>query len=193
MKTTMIDRYIAEIGKRLALRNRADIQKEIRSTLEDMLEDRARHPDRTGEENLVVDLLREFGKPEDVAASYQTERYLVGPQLYPFFSLVVTIVLPILATVLMIIMSIGLFSSIVSLKSLHTKISEDDARLLSEWQKRVRQLTGNKLTLGEVAGLIGRIVEERYKALPEGFSKGDFKSLVDALIGIASEEASGRG
>jgi len=111
MSTNLIDRYIAEVGKHLALRNRADIQKEIRSTLEDMLEDRAKQAGREPDEAMLVDLLKEFGKPEDVAASYLPERCLVGPTLYPIFSLVAWVALPTLAAVLLITLGIGIFSA----------------------------------------------------------------------------------
>jgi uncharacterized protein (UPF0216 family) len=36
----LIDKYIAEVGKHLPRRNRSDIEAEIRSTLEDMLDER---------------------------------------------------------------------------------------------------------------------------------------------------------
>lgn len=37
----LIDIYVTEVGRRLPAKNRADIEKEIRSMIEDMLEDRA--------------------------------------------------------------------------------------------------------------------------------------------------------
>ncbi|KAF0106356.1 MAG: hypothetical protein FD146_2622 [Anaerolineaceae bacterium] len=108
MKTNLIDRYIAEIGKHLPAKNRADIQKEIRSTLEDMLEERSRKAGREADEEMIVALLEEFGKPEKVAASYAPERQLIGPQLYPIYLLILKIVLPIVATVLLVTSAFGL-------------------------------------------------------------------------------------
>jgi ABC-type multidrug transport system fused ATPase/permease subunit len=104
----LIERYIAEIGKHLPTRNRADIQKEIRSTLEDMLEDRSRKAGRTADEIMVVDLLKEFGKPDKVAATYLPEQTLISAKLYPMYLLVLRIVLPIVATVLLVTSAIGL-------------------------------------------------------------------------------------
>lgn len=104
----LIERYLAEIGKRLPARNRADIQKEIRSTLEDMLEERSKAAGRPADEEMIAALLREFGRPEKVAASYAPERPLIGPQLYPFYLLVLKIVLPIVASVLFILSAVGL-------------------------------------------------------------------------------------
>ncbi len=111
MNTNLINRYIAELGKRLPPRDRADIQKEIRSTLEDMLEERARAAGQAVDEEMVVSVLKEYGKPEAAAASYLPERSLVGPQMYPIFSLVAWIVLSVLGIVLLVTMSIGSFSA----------------------------------------------------------------------------------
>ena len=36
----LLDRYVSEVGKYLPRKNRADIEAEIRSTLEDMIEER---------------------------------------------------------------------------------------------------------------------------------------------------------
>ncbi|MFH1523653.1 MAG: hypothetical protein ABIF04_01700 [Chloroflexota bacterium] len=111
MNSNLINRYLAELGKHLPLKNRADIQKEIRSILEDMLEECSRKAGRLADEELVVALLKEYGKPEDVAASYLPERTLIGPQLYPIFSLVAWVALSVLGIVLLITMSIGSFST----------------------------------------------------------------------------------
>ena len=87
----LLDRYVSEVGKYLPRKNRADIEAEIRSTLEDMLEER----NQTGatDEMAVVALLKEYGEPRKVAESYIGPRYLIGPRLYPTFELVVKIVL----------------------------------------------------------------------------------------------------
>ena len=59
----LIDKYIAEVGKHLPRKNRADIEAEIRSTLEDMLDERKQAKDEA-EETMVVELLKEFGPPQ---------------------------------------------------------------------------------------------------------------------------------
>ena len=119
MSTNLIDRYIAELGKHLPVKNRADIQKEIRSTLEDMLEERSRTESagtdgkagREADETMVAELLKEYGKPDDVAVSYLPERSLIGPQMYPIFSLVAWTALSVLAIVLLITLGLGSFSA----------------------------------------------------------------------------------
>jgi len=87
----LLDRYVAEVGKYLPRKQRADIEQEIRSTLEDMLEER--NQAGVADEAAVVALLKEYGEPSKVAESYIGPRYLIGPRLYPTFELVLKIVL----------------------------------------------------------------------------------------------------
>jgi hypothetical protein len=91
----LIDKYIAEVGKHLPRKQRADIEAEIRSTLEDMLEER-KQAEGAASEAQVIELLREYGAPREVADSYVGPRYLIGPRVYPTFELVTRIVLIVL-------------------------------------------------------------------------------------------------
>lgn len=90
-KMNLIDKYVTEVGKYLPRNQRADIEKEIRSTLEDMLEERDQAG--TSDEAQVVALLKEYGEPRKVAESYIGPRYLIGPRIYPTFELIVKIVM----------------------------------------------------------------------------------------------------
>ena len=98
----LIDRYVAEVGRQLPGKMRADIESEIRSTLEDMLEDRSKKTGRPVDETLQCEVLKEYGAPDKVAASYLPPRYLIGPRIYPLFELVFRIVLA-------VIVGVGLF------------------------------------------------------------------------------------
>ena len=53
----LIDRYVTEVGKHLPRKNRVDIEAELRSTLEDMLEDRSKQTGRQADEALAAELL----------------------------------------------------------------------------------------------------------------------------------------
>ena len=89
----IIDRYVTEVGKQLPRKNRLDIETELRSTLEDMLEDRSQQTGRPADEALATELLQEYGAPRKVAATYQTHPYLIGPRMFPMYTLVLKIVL----------------------------------------------------------------------------------------------------
>ena len=105
----LIDRYVTEVGKHLPRKNRLDIEAELRSTLEDMLEDRGQQAKGPGDEALVKELLQEYGAPKEVAATYQTHQYLIGPSLFNIYTLVLKIVLAALTLGLTIATAIALF------------------------------------------------------------------------------------
>jgi hypothetical protein len=95
----LIDRYVAEVGKNLPLlKGREDIEKELRSTLEDMLEDRISTTGRMRDEAMEIELLKEYGSPQQVAATYNPQPYLIGPRLFPFFLMVLKIVITVIVS-----------------------------------------------------------------------------------------------
>jgi hypothetical protein len=99
----LIDCYVAEVGRRLSLvKGRTDIEKELRSTLEDMLEDRAKKAGRFADEAMEIELLKEYGAPDKVAATYNPHPYLIGPRMFPFFTMVLKIVLTVVTIVLLV-------------------------------------------------------------------------------------------
>jgi hypothetical protein len=106
----LIDRYIAEVGKHLPRRNRADIEAEIRSTLEDMLEER-KQAQGPVDDAAVIELLKEYGAPRKVAESYAGPRYLIGPRMYPFFEMVLKIVFAVLIVLDIVGLVLGLVQS----------------------------------------------------------------------------------
>jgi hypothetical protein len=105
-KMNLLDQYVAEVGKHLPRRNRADIEAEIRSTLEDMLEERKQ--DKAVDDALVISLLKEYGAPKQVAATYKPAQYLIGPRMYPIFEMVAGIVFIVFFSVSLLGLGIGL-------------------------------------------------------------------------------------
>lgn len=93
-----IDRYVYAVGEALPPRERGDVEAEIRSLIQDELEARGAdlgNPD----EQAVLSVLEQFGRPETLAARYAAPRALIGPALFPIFRLVTTIVLLVLVGV----------------------------------------------------------------------------------------------
>jgi hypothetical protein len=98
-----IDRYIAEVGRHLPEKDRADIEAEIRSMIEDMLEERGHNP-KSVDDKTIVDALEELGDPRLLAFKYDSpRRYLIGPGWYEVYiktlQRVLFTVLPIFAAV----------------------------------------------------------------------------------------------
>ncbi|NPV56647.1 MAG: hypothetical protein HPY76_08260 [Anaerolineae bacterium] len=92
MENELLDRYIYHVGQELPRKRRADIEAEIRSLLEETLENRAAESGQPIDDDLVAQVLREFGSPEKVAEGYREPHYLIGPVYYPLFTLVLKIV-----------------------------------------------------------------------------------------------------
>jgi hypothetical protein len=95
---TLVDRYVGEVARHLPSRQREDVSRELRSTLRDTLESRF-GPEPSEED--TVRLLKEFGPPEAMAASYRpSNRYLIGPDWFPAFIVVIRIHLLVLTAAL---------------------------------------------------------------------------------------------
>jgi hypothetical protein len=100
----LIDLYVAEVGRRLPVKSRDDIEKELKSTLEDMLEDRVEKTGHPRDEAMEIELLKEYGAPDKVADTYHSTQYLIGPRMFPMFIFVLKIV----GTVLSVMTIVGL-------------------------------------------------------------------------------------
>ena len=106
---SLIERYIHEVGRHLPAKDRSDILVELRSSLEDALESKVNQEPSEAD---VVALLKAFGTPKEVAASYYPEgQYLVGPTLYPLFRMVIVIVLAAVIGAQLLAVGIGFFFS----------------------------------------------------------------------------------
>ncbi len=88
----LFDRYVYAVVKRLPQKQRSDISRELSSLLDDMLESRG----EMGKPALAdaQALLLELGDPKQLAEKYrEPKRYLIGPDFYGNYSLVLKIVL----------------------------------------------------------------------------------------------------
>jgi hypothetical protein len=100
----LIERYIAEVGRHLPEKDRADIEAEIRSMLEDTLEERSQQTGKPVDEKLATEVLEEVGDPRLLASKYTpAKQYLIGPGWYEIYlktlQRVLWMALPIYATV----------------------------------------------------------------------------------------------
>src|SRR5512142_1884314 len=95
----LIDLYVAEVGQNLPAKGRADLEAEIRSLIEDTVEGRSQAEGRPADDAMVAQVLKEFGSPAKMAASYLPPRYLIGPRFYPAFLLVMRILLTLIGVV----------------------------------------------------------------------------------------------
>jgi hypothetical protein len=106
--TDLIERYIHQVGLYLPPGERAEIEAELRSQIQDELDDRYAGAASEGD---VVAVLAEFGSPQRMAASYNRDQYLVGPDLYPYLMLVLRHVWLIVPT---IILFLNIFGALIA-------------------------------------------------------------------------------
>jgi hypothetical protein len=105
----LFERYIYDVGRRLPKKLRPDVERELRSLLQDALEERAAEAGRPADEEMAVGVLQEFDPPQRMAASYgPRRRCLIGPALYPAYQLAVAIVLAIIGAIYAFGLIIGL-------------------------------------------------------------------------------------
>jgi hypothetical protein len=95
----LIDRYVHQVGVYVRPKERADIEAELRSQIQDQLDDR--YGDAPTQSDIAA-MLRQLGDPRTMAASYGGEQYLVGPDLYPFLLTVLRFGLPLVPAVVVI-------------------------------------------------------------------------------------------
>lgn len=88
----MIDRYVYAVTKRLPEAQRADIEKELRGLIDDMLQDRTGGA-RPKKEDIEA-VLKELGRPSALAAKYRgVEQHLIGPEYFDLYAMILKIVL----------------------------------------------------------------------------------------------------
>ncbi len=91
----LIDRYLYQVTKRLPKAQCADIEQELRGLIDDMLAAKADVPP-TKEDMIAV--LRELGHPAELAAKYSgTKNWLIGPEYFDTYLMVLKIVLAVSA------------------------------------------------------------------------------------------------
>jgi len=84
--TDLIQRYLWRVERRLPAPQAADVVAELDSLLRDQLDARSETLGRPVDEDLVCEVLKAFGSPEETAARYNASpRYLIGPAAYPVF------------------------------------------------------------------------------------------------------------
>lgn len=88
----LINRYVYDVVRRLPQKTRADIERELRQLIEDMLLDRVGEQEPTKQDLEAV--LLQLGKPSGLADKYRDEkRCLIGSAYYDAYCMVLKIVL----------------------------------------------------------------------------------------------------
>src|SRR5579871_6324329 len=94
MTMDILDRYLQAIGEYLPAAGKEDTLAELRANLLALIEDREEQLGRPLNEDELVEIIRNHGRPVVVASRYLPQQWLIGPELFPFYRLALRRSLP---------------------------------------------------------------------------------------------------
>lgn len=103
----LIDNYIYLIGKKLPLKGREDIKKELHSILLDNLEQK--YGDSPTEEE-VKSIIRDFGSPTEVAKKYSINKGPISPEYRDIYFLILKLVAGAMCIAFTTVFAVSLFT-----------------------------------------------------------------------------------
>ena len=81
----LLERYLYEVRRYLPEEQQSDIIAEISDTLQSQFEEREAALGRPLTADEQASIIRSYGHPKIVAARYRSPRYLIGPDVFPFY------------------------------------------------------------------------------------------------------------
>jgi hypothetical protein len=110
----LLDRYLFAVSKHLPWQRQDDIIAELRANLEAQLEDKEAELGRPLTQDEAAEWLRHVGTPAQMAATYQPQRYLVGPRVFPTYLYVLRTACFWAAVAVMISFAVKIFNGRIS-------------------------------------------------------------------------------
>ncbi len=89
----LLDRYLQAVKKYLPWQRQDDILAELRANLEAQLEEKEEELGRPLTQKEAEEWLKHIGPPMKMAARYQPQQYLIGPELFPVYWYVLKLVM----------------------------------------------------------------------------------------------------
>jgi hypothetical protein len=93
-RNNLIDRYLYAVSRYLPASRQGDLLNELAANLHSEMEDKAAALGRPLTKDEQADVLRRHGPPLLVAARYQPQRSLIGPEIFPFYAFTIKRLLP---------------------------------------------------------------------------------------------------
>lgn len=172
-----IERYIAEVARRLPLEIQDDVSQELHSNILDML------PSNPSDED-IEKVLYELGHPHKIALNYDKNRYVVAPELYQDYKVVLKVVLITLGIITLVITSLAALLSISDLSPWQAILHIFDEIIPAVFHVLLLGFTG--VTIGfwiaSRDSLIKKIKVWDVKNLPKLESKGKNVSRKRSII-----------
>lgn len=105
----LLERYLVQIGRFLPKQDKEDTLKELRSLILENYDNQMNTEDTVDER--IYNVIKEFGKPRDVASRYKTEQPLLSREIEPLVFLILKITSFTLPGAMMLAGIIGYFQS----------------------------------------------------------------------------------
>lgn len=104
--SSLTDRYVYAVVRRLPHESRDDVARELRATIADTIDDRPDGMTPSAAERLAI---AELGDPERLASGYSGRpQYLIGPAFYPLYLRMIKILPPVIAFIVAGFVLLGL-------------------------------------------------------------------------------------
>lgn len=104
--TTLTERYLAAALRGIPEGQRADVERELRSSIADAVEDRVAAGEERGAAERAT--LEALGNPVLLAAGYTGRpQFLVGPELFPVWRHILTMLLPIVVPIVAVVVTLA--------------------------------------------------------------------------------------
>lgn len=103
--TPLTERYLAAVLRGIPERQRSDVDRELRSSIADAIEDRV----EAGEDRVTAEraTLEALGAPAGLAASYSGRpQYLIGPDMFPAYREVLARLLPVVVPIVAVVVTV---------------------------------------------------------------------------------------
>jgi hypothetical protein len=155
----LLNRYLQAVGRLLPKARRDDIVAELRANILSQMEDREQELGRSLTEDEQAAILRHHGNPTVVAGRYREDNLglafgtqLIGPELFPFYKMSLTVNLVITAVVLAVLLPviaheiggaitltralIPLVTQFVAVTLIFIVVEKNKAHVLDKWDPR---------------------------------------------------------
>jgi hypothetical protein len=107
----LLERYLAALRPLLPRKTGEDILREIADEIQSQMEEHAEAFGRPLTEDEQTDVIRKHGHPVVVAARYGRARYLIGPEIFPFYWRTLKVSLIVTLAIWSVVIAVGLMSS----------------------------------------------------------------------------------
>src|SRR5262245_41911816 len=118
----LLSRYLAAVERRLPEKQAKDIVAELNEAIGARIDAKSEELGREAGPDVVAAILKEYGHPTLVAARYQSQQYLIGPSLFPWFWPVQRTALGIALAVLTVLTVVDVLDSMPPMAAFVTKV-----------------------------------------------------------------------